>query len=96
MAGAQLLSLKGGADAQRRDRRLDLFAPRAGHHMQAMIDRLSQDDQPAAVVLGFRPNDPAAYGRVIAGQAVRTGRPNAPPSGRSYRGLRRVLQDRHP
>lgn len=34
--------------------------------MQAMIDRLGEDDGPAAVVLGFRPSDPAAYGRVIA------------------------------
>jgi bifunctional UDP-N-acetylglucosamine pyrophosphorylase/glucosamine-1-phosphate N-acetyltransferase len=34
--------------------------------MRRMIDRLHGDDQPAAVVLGFRPDDPAAYGRVIA------------------------------
>lgn len=34
--------------------------------MQAMIDRLAAQDAPAAVVLGFRPADPAAYGRVIA------------------------------
>lgn len=34
--------------------------------MKRMIDRLSESDRPAAVVLGFRPNDPAAYGRVIA------------------------------
>ncbi len=34
--------------------------------MRRMIDRLAADDAPAAVVLGFRPVDPAAYGRVIA------------------------------
>ena len=34
--------------------------------MQAMIDRLNADDAPAIVVLGFRPDDAAAYGRVIA------------------------------
>jgi len=34
--------------------------------MRAMIDRLHAADAPAAVVLGFRPADPAAYGRVIA------------------------------
>lgn len=34
--------------------------------MRAMLDRLHGDDAPAAVVLGFRPPDPGAYGRVIA------------------------------
>ena len=34
--------------------------------MRRMLDRLHADDQPATVVLGFRPDDPAAYGRVIA------------------------------
>ncbi len=34
--------------------------------MRRMIERLHGDDLPAAVVLGFRPVDPAAYGRVIA------------------------------
>jgi bifunctional UDP-N-acetylglucosamine pyrophosphorylase/glucosamine-1-phosphate N-acetyltransferase len=34
--------------------------------MRRMLDRLHEADQPAAVVLGFRPVDPAAYGRVIA------------------------------
>jgi bifunctional UDP-N-acetylglucosamine pyrophosphorylase/glucosamine-1-phosphate N-acetyltransferase len=34
--------------------------------MQRMIDRLHAEDTPAAVVLGFRPADPGAYGRVIA------------------------------
>ena len=34
--------------------------------MQRMIDRLHGHDAPAAVVLGFRPTDPGAYGRVIA------------------------------
>ena len=33
--------------------------------MQRMIDRLHGDDAPAAVVLGFRPADAAAYGRII-------------------------------
>ena len=33
--------------------------------MRRMLDRLHADDRPAAVVLGFRPADPAAYGRVI-------------------------------
>ncbi len=34
--------------------------------MMAMIDRLHQDDAPAAVVLGFKPHDPRQYGRIIA------------------------------
>lgn len=34
--------------------------------MRAMIDRLAQDDAPAAVVLGFEPENPLQYGRVIA------------------------------
>lgn len=34
--------------------------------MRAMIDRLHRADAPAAVVLGFRPADPGAYGRIIA------------------------------
>lgn len=34
--------------------------------MRAMIDRLAQDDAPATVVLGFEPEDPLQYGRVIA------------------------------
>ena len=33
--------------------------------MKRLTDRLHGDDDPAAVVLGFRPADPAAYGRVI-------------------------------
>ncbi|WP_336966733.1 bifunctional UDP-N-acetylglucosamine diphosphorylase/glucosamine-1-phosphate N-acetyltransferase GlmU [Sphingobium aquiterrae] len=37
--------------------------------MQAMIARLHAPDAPATVVLGFRPADPAAYGRVIANNA---------------------------
>ena len=36
--------------------------------MRAMIDRLRADDAPAAVVLGFEPDDPLRYGRVIAQQ----------------------------
>ena len=35
--------------------------------MQRMIERLRDDDAPAAVVLGFQPADAGAYGRVIAG-----------------------------
>ncbi|MBH1991901.1 MAG: bifunctional UDP-N-acetylglucosamine diphosphorylase/glucosamine-1-phosphate N-acetyltransferase GlmU [Sphingomonadaceae bacterium] len=39
--------------------------------MQAMLDRLSRGDEPRAVVLGFRPDDAAAYGRIIAdGQGI--------------------------
>jgi bifunctional UDP-N-acetylglucosamine pyrophosphorylase / glucosamine-1-phosphate N-acetyltransferase len=34
--------------------------------MRRMTVRLHADDSPAAVVLGFRPHDPGAYGRVIA------------------------------
>lgn len=34
--------------------------------VQAMIDRLHGPDAPACVVLGFEPEDPLAYGRVIA------------------------------
>ncbi|MGB3796497.1 MAG: bifunctional UDP-N-acetylglucosamine diphosphorylase/glucosamine-1-phosphate N-acetyltransferase GlmU [Alteraurantiacibacter sp.] len=36
--------------------------------MQSMIDRLRADDTPAAVVLGFQPDDPLRYGRVVAQQ----------------------------
>ena len=42
--------------------------------MQRMIDRLRGDDTPAVVVLGFRPADPGAYGRVIADAAGRMDR----------------------
>ncbi|MEJ2409583.1 MAG: bifunctional UDP-N-acetylglucosamine diphosphorylase/glucosamine-1-phosphate N-acetyltransferase GlmU [Novosphingobium sp.] len=34
--------------------------------MRAMIDRLHAPDAPAAVVLGFEPEDPLQYGRVLA------------------------------
>lgn len=34
--------------------------------MRAMIERLNQDDALASVVLGFEPDDPFQYGRVIA------------------------------
>lgn len=34
--------------------------------MRRMVERLHATDAPAAVVLGFRPADPGAYGRVIA------------------------------
>ncbi len=42
--------------------------------MQRMIDRLHSDDTPAVVVLGFRPENPGAYGRVIADAAGRMDR----------------------
>ncbi|WP_380787297.1 bifunctional UDP-N-acetylglucosamine diphosphorylase/glucosamine-1-phosphate N-acetyltransferase GlmU [Sphingomonas sp. R86521] len=42
--------------------------------MRRMVDRLHGDDTPAAVVLGFRPADPGAYGRVIADAAGRIAR----------------------
>lgn len=35
--------------------------------MRRMVGRLQDRDAPAAVVLGFRPDDAAAYGRIIAG-----------------------------
>lgn len=34
--------------------------------MKAMLDRLNAADEPRAVVLGFRPDEPGAYGRIIA------------------------------
>jgi bifunctional UDP-N-acetylglucosamine pyrophosphorylase/glucosamine-1-phosphate N-acetyltransferase len=33
--------------------------------MQRMLDRLNERDQPLCVVLGFRPADPGAYGRIV-------------------------------
>lgn len=39
--------------------------------MRAMLDRLNQGDDLRAVVLGFRPEDAAAYGRIItSGQGI--------------------------
>ncbi|MEK7343274.1 MAG: bifunctional UDP-N-acetylglucosamine diphosphorylase/glucosamine-1-phosphate N-acetyltransferase GlmU [Pseudomonadota bacterium] len=39
--------------------------------MRAMLDRLNRGDEPRAVVLGSRPEDAAAYGRIIAdGQGI--------------------------
>jgi len=38
--------------------------------MARMLDRLAADDAPAAVVLGFRPADAAAYGRIVATDGV--------------------------
>ncbi len=38
--------------------------------MRAMLDRLNADDRPATVVLGFRPADAGAYGRIIAHDGV--------------------------
>ena len=37
-----------------------------GDTMRAMLDRLNAGDDPRAVVLGFRPADAAAYGRIVA------------------------------
>ena len=37
--------------------------------MRAMLERLHGADRPAVVVLGFEPDDPLAYGRVIADDA---------------------------
>jgi bifunctional UDP-N-acetylglucosamine pyrophosphorylase/glucosamine-1-phosphate N-acetyltransferase len=34
--------------------------------MRGMLDRLHQADAPASVVLGFRPLDPGAYGRIVS------------------------------
>jgi len=34
--------------------------------LRSMLDRLNWGDEPRAVVLGFRPEDAAAYGRIIA------------------------------
>lgn len=42
--------------------------------MRAMLDRLNAADAPASVVLGFRPADPAAYGRIVADEAGRIGK----------------------
>lgn len=38
--------------------------------MRAMLDRLNESDTPATVVLGFRPADAGAYGRIIAHDGV--------------------------
>jgi len=39
--------------------------------MRAMLDRLNLGDEPRAVVLGFRPEDAGAYGRIITtGQGI--------------------------
>ncbi len=46
--------------------------PRVGANTLArMLERLHAEDAPATVALGFRPADPAAYGRVIADSAGR-------------------------
>ncbi|MFW2351526.1 bifunctional UDP-N-acetylglucosamine diphosphorylase/glucosamine-1-phosphate N-acetyltransferase GlmU [Qipengyuania sp.] len=37
-----------------------------GETMQAMLDRLHAEDRPKVVVLGFEPDEPGHYGRVIA------------------------------
>jgi len=34
--------------------------------MQRMIDRLNEVDAPAAVIVGFRPDDPGVYGRIVS------------------------------
>lgn len=36
--------------------------------MERLLERLNGADKPAAVILGFRPEDPAHYGRIIADQ----------------------------
>jgi bifunctional UDP-N-acetylglucosamine pyrophosphorylase/glucosamine-1-phosphate N-acetyltransferase len=38
--------------------------------MRAMLDRLAAPDAPAIVVLGFRPSDAGAYGRILAHDGV--------------------------
>lgn len=38
--------------------------------MRAMLDRLGAPDAPAIVVLGFRPSDAGAYGRIVAHDGV--------------------------
>ena len=45
-----------------------------GETMQAMLDRLHAEDAPKVVVLGFEPDDPLAYGRVIADEDGRIGK----------------------
>ena len=42
--------------------------------MQAMLDRLEEGDAPAAVVLGFEPEDAGAYGRVLTDSEGRISR----------------------
>ena len=42
--------------------------------MRRMIARLNETDAPAAVVLGFRPEEPGAYGRILADADGRIGR----------------------
>ncbi|WP_293884167.1 bifunctional UDP-N-acetylglucosamine diphosphorylase/glucosamine-1-phosphate N-acetyltransferase GlmU [Sphingomonas sp.] len=41
--------------------------------MHAMLERLNESDGPVAVVLGFRPDDPGAYGRIVSddGRTIR-------------------------
>jgi bifunctional UDP-N-acetylglucosamine pyrophosphorylase/glucosamine-1-phosphate N-acetyltransferase len=41
--------------------------------MQAMLNRLHEADDPVAVVLGFRPDNPGAYGRIVSddGRTIR-------------------------
>jgi bifunctional UDP-N-acetylglucosamine pyrophosphorylase/glucosamine-1-phosphate N-acetyltransferase len=36
--------------------------------MSNMLSRLHAPDEPAVVVVGFRPDDPGAYGRIVAGE----------------------------
>ena len=38
--------------------------------MQAMLERLNHSDEPAVVVLGFEPDDPLQYGRIVAKDGV--------------------------
>ncbi len=39
--------------------------------LQHLLDRRRADDDPAVVVLGFRPDDPAQYGRLVVGKKGR-------------------------
>ena len=42
--------------------------------LRRMLERLDGGDGPGVVVLGFRPDDPAAYGRIILGDGDRSAR----------------------
>jgi bifunctional UDP-N-acetylglucosamine pyrophosphorylase / glucosamine-1-phosphate N-acetyltransferase len=45
-----------------------------GETMRRLIERLHEQDRPATAVLGFRPVDPGAYGRIIADDIGRIGK----------------------
>ena len=46
----------------------------SGETMRRLVDRLNGPNEPAAAILGFRPDDPAAYGRIIADADGRIGK----------------------